>query len=61
MLRWAIIFFLVAIAAGVFGFGGVSAGAAMIAKWLFFIFVVLFIVSIVMHGAKKAGKGKFPF
>ena len=48
MLRWSLIFFIVAIAAAVFGFGGIAAGAASIAKILFFIFVILFFVSLVM-------------
>ena len=48
MLRWALIFFIVAIVAAVFGFGNISAGATDIAKILFFIFVVLFLISIVM-------------
>jgi uncharacterized membrane protein YtjA (UPF0391 family) len=47
MLRYALIFFVVAIIAALFGFGGIAAGATEIAKVLFFIFVVLFIVSLV--------------
>lgn len=47
MLRWTIIFLIVAIIAGVFGFGGIAAGAAGIAKVLFFIFIVLFIISLI--------------
>lgn len=47
MLRYALIFLLVAILAGVFGFGGIAAEAAWIARALFFIFLVLFIVSLV--------------
>ena len=34
MLRWALIFFIVAIIAGVFGFGGIAAGAVSIARIL---------------------------
>ncbi len=41
MLYYSILFFIVAIAAGVLGFGGIAAGAATIAKVLFFIFLVL--------------------
>lgn len=48
MLRWTVIFLIVAIVAAVFGFGGIAAGAASIAKILFFIFLVLFIVSLIM-------------
>jgi len=47
MLRWTIIFLIIAIIAGVFGFGGIAAGAAGIAKVLFFIFIVLFIISLI--------------
>ena len=53
MLRYAIIFFVVALIAGVLGFGGVAAGAAGIAKILFWIFAVLFIISLVSGGLKK--------
>jgi len=47
MLRYALIFFVVALIAALFGFGGIAAGAVEIAKILFFIFIVLFIVSLV--------------
>jgi uncharacterized membrane protein YtjA (UPF0391 family) len=47
MLSWALAFFIIAIIAAVFGFGGIASGAAEIAKVLFFIFVVLFLVSLV--------------
>lgn len=47
MLRWTIIFLVVAIIAAVFGFGGIAAGAAGIAKVLFFIFIVLFLISLI--------------
>jgi uncharacterized membrane protein YtjA (UPF0391 family) len=45
MLRWAVIFFVVAIIAGVFGFGGIAADSAWIAKICFFVFVVLAFMS----------------
>ncbi|MGP1346230.1 MAG: DUF1328 family protein [Phycisphaerales bacterium] len=56
MLGWALGFFLIAILAAVFGFGGIAAGAATIAKVLFFIFLVLFLISLVMHlvGGRRA-------
>ena len=47
MLYYAGIFFIVAIVAAIFGFGGIAAGAVEIAKILFFIFLVLFIVSLI--------------
>jgi uncharacterized membrane protein YtjA (UPF0391 family) len=48
MLYWAAVFFLIAIAAGAFGFFGIAAGAVGIAKILFFAFLVLAIVSLVL-------------
>jgi uncharacterized membrane protein YtjA (UPF0391 family) len=48
MLRYAAIFFIIAIIAAVFGFGGIAAGAAEIAKVLFFIFIVIFLVTLLM-------------
>jgi uncharacterized membrane protein YtjA (UPF0391 family) len=47
MLRWSVIFFVIAIIAAIFGFGGIAAGAASIAKVLFFIFLVLFVLTLV--------------
>ena len=47
MLSWALTFLVVALIAGVFGFTGVYVAAAGIAKILFFVFLVLFIVSLV--------------
>lgn len=47
MLYWAAVFFLIAILAAVFGFGGIAAASAGIAKILFFVFVVLFVIALV--------------
>ncbi len=55
MLRWAIIFFVVAIIAAIFGFGNISAAATDIAKILFYVFLVIFLISLVMH--LMGGKG----
>jgi uncharacterized membrane protein YtjA (UPF0391 family) len=46
MLRWSLAFFIVAIIAAVFGFGGIASGASEIARVLFFIFVVVFLISL---------------
>ena len=54
MLRWALGFFLVAILAAVLGFGGIAVAAAGIARILFFIFIVLFLVSIISSLVRKA-------
>lgn len=49
MLRWAMIFLVIAIIAAIFGFGGIVAGAVEIAKIIFYIFLVLFVISLVMN------------
>ncbi|HYL73143.1 MAG TPA: DUF1328 domain-containing protein [Bryobacteraceae bacterium] len=54
MLYWALMFLLIALLAAVFGFTGISMMAAGIAKLLFFIFVILFVVSLVAHLARRA-------
>jgi uncharacterized membrane protein YtjA (UPF0391 family) len=43
MLKWAFVFLLIAIVAGLFGFTGVEQASATIAQWLFGIFLVLFL------------------
>ncbi|AZG12835.1 MULTISPECIES: DUF1328 domain-containing protein [Cupriavidus] len=48
MLYYALVFFIVAIVAAIFGFGGIAAGAVEIAKILFFIFLVVALVAAVM-------------
>lgn len=48
MLNWAITFLVIAIIAAVFGFGGIAGTATGIAKTLFFLFIVLFLVSLVV-------------
>jgi uncharacterized membrane protein YtjA (UPF0391 family) len=48
MLKWALIFFVVAIVAGLLGFTGIAAGAATIAKWLFFLAVAVFVIFLIM-------------
>jgi uncharacterized membrane protein YtjA (UPF0391 family) len=53
MLYWALTFFLVALVAAILGFGGIALAAAGIAKLLFFIFLVLFIVSLVAHASRR--------
>jgi uncharacterized membrane protein YtjA (UPF0391 family) len=47
MLYWAVVFLIVAIIAGVFGFGGIASTAAGIAQVLFFIFVVVFVITLI--------------
>lgn len=54
MLRWAVAFFLIAIVAAIFGFGGIAVAAAGIAKILFFLFVVLFLLALVGGLVRRA-------
>jgi uncharacterized membrane protein YtjA (UPF0391 family) len=47
MLRWALIFFVVAIVAAIFGFGGIAGEAAWIGKILLVVFIILAVVSLI--------------
>lgn len=49
MLGWAIAFFVIALIAALFGFGGIAATASGIAQILFFVFLVLFVGSLIVH------------
>lgn len=53
MLGWALVFFIIAIIAAIFGFGNIAAGATTIAQILFFVFLVLFILSLIANFAKR--------
>lgn len=48
MLKYAIIFAVISLVAGAFGFGGIAAGSAGIAKILFGLFLILAVVFIVL-------------
>lgn len=48
MPKWAFVFLVIAIIAGLFGFADVEAASATIAKWLFGIFLVLFVSALVI-------------
>lgn len=49
MLHWTLVFLVVALIAGALGFGGVAATSAGIARALFGIFLVLFLISAVIQ------------
>ncbi|XZE46235.1 DUF1328 domain-containing protein [Pirellulaceae bacterium SH467] len=49
MLSWALSFLVLALIAAAFGFGGIAASAAGIAKILFFVFIVLFALSLIAN------------
>tara|TARA_R110002049_G_scaffold54538_9_gene151821 strand:- start:481 stop:645 length:165 start_codon:yes stop_codon:yes gene_type:complete len=48
MLHYTVVFLVVALIAGLFGFTGLAAGAVDIARVLFFIFIVLFVASLIL-------------
>jgi uncharacterized membrane protein YtjA (UPF0391 family) len=47
MLKWALIFFVISLIAGFFGFTNVAAGAKGIAKVLFFIALTIFLIVLI--------------
>lgn len=57
MLYWALVFLVIAIIAALFGFGLIAGASYMIAKVLFFIFLIIFIISLIMG---LAGRRRLP-
>jgi uncharacterized membrane protein YtjA (UPF0391 family) len=53
MLNYAIIFLIIAILAGVLGFGVIAGTAAMVAKVCFVVFLVLFVFSLISGGRRR--------
>lgn len=49
MLGWVLTFLVIAIIAAVLGFGGIAGAAMEIAKIIFFIAIILFVVSLIVH------------
>ncbi len=56
MLGWALAFFILAIVAAAFGFGGIAGASAGIAQLLFFIFLALLVITFVV----RAVRGRSP-
>ncbi|HEX4641837.1 MAG TPA: DUF1328 family protein [Candidatus Acidoferrales bacterium] len=54
MLGWTITFLIIALIAAAFGFGGIAVAAAGVAKILFFVFLVLFVVSLLSGVMRRA-------
>jgi len=55
--KWALIFFLVSIVAGVLGFTDISAASAEVARLLFYVFVVIFLVLLIPRPHDLQGIG----
>lgn len=53
MLYWTLVFLVVALVAGLFGFGGIASASADIAKILFGIFILLFLVSLIVGAVRR--------
>jgi uncharacterized membrane protein YtjA (UPF0391 family) len=53
MLYWAVVFLVIAIIAALFGFGVIASAAAGIAKILFFIFLVVFVISLIFGLSRR--------
>ncbi len=53
MLHYALVFLVIAILAAIFGFGMAATAFTVIAKVLFFLFLVGFVVSLVMHMTRR--------
>lgn len=58
MLRWALLFLVIALVAGLFGFTSVAGTAYAAARILFFVFLVLFLFSLVF--GYRGGPGAVP-
>lgn len=56
MLYWALVFFVIALVAALFGFGSITAGAAWVAKVLFVGFLVLAVAAVVAHVARGSAE-----
>lgn len=55
MLGWVVAFLIIALIAGILGFGGVAGASIGIAKIIFFIAIVLFLISL-LTGVVRRGR-----
>ncbi|HBF31211.1 DUF1328 domain-containing protein [Rhizobium sp.] len=53
MLYYSLVFLVVALIAAALGFGGIAGASIGIAKILFFVFIVLFVVSLIFGGIRR--------
>ena len=59
MLSWVITFLIIALIAAVLGFGGIAGAAVGIAKIIFFIAIILFLISLIA-GFSRGGFRRTP-
>jgi len=52
MLNWSIAFLIIAIMSAILGFGGIASSAVGVAKLLFGIFLILFVISALSHAVQ---------
>ncbi|MFZ1728180.1 MAG: DUF1328 domain-containing protein [Albidovulum sp.] len=52
MLGWAVTFFIIALIAAALGFGGIAGASVGIAKVLFFVFIILFVITLIMRAVR---------
>ena len=57
MLGWALTFSVVALIAGVLGFTTIAGASIAIAKLVFYVFLILFVVSLIMNFIRGRGAG----
>jgi uncharacterized membrane protein YtjA (UPF0391 family) len=57
MLGWVLTFLVIALIAGVLGFGGIAGASVEIAKVIFFIAVVLFLISVIFGAFRGRSPG----
>jgi uncharacterized membrane protein YtjA (UPF0391 family) len=55
MLSWVVTFLVIALIAGLLGFGGIAGASIEIAKIVFFVAIVLFLVSAVVGLSRRRG------
>ena len=55
MLRWALIFLVVALILALLGFGGIAGAFAEIAKLLVWVFLILFVIGLILHLVRGRG------
>lgn len=53
MLYYAVVFFVIAIVAGLLGFGVIAFASVEIARFCFFLFLVLFVLSLISHMVRR--------